>query len=248
MGYRMTIEQAIAKAQKLIRVANSTNAHEAATAAQLAQEILARYDIDAAALANDADDIAPHIEEPIEKLRDFDTSSARLATWKSMLATRIGRVNACQVFSFGSNLGIVGRASDVAKVRYLYAVLCGEVDRLTATLARGKGRGYANSFRIGCVEGIGDKMDEARANVAAAMRAENTGAALARIDKALARLEEKDRELARWLRDNTNFSNRSRSAGSSANGRSAGYAAGQSVNVGGGNRLALGSGARRIEG
>lgn len=241
----MTLEEAIAKATKLLNLSKSSNANEAALAAQRAQEILARYQIDAASLDNDGG--APMPEEPIGKGEALEDSGSRLAMWKPMLAQKIANVNACQSYTSGPSIGIIGRASDVAKVRYMYGFLSGEVERLTKSLAMGHGRAYATSFRIGAVMAIGESLAAAQARVEREMRDEHlhNPAALVRIDKALAKLSQRERDVDAWVRANMNFRTSRRGYNSNGGGYGAGYAAGQSVSVGGA-RGALGAGARRL--
>lgn len=241
----MTLDEAIAKATKLLKLSESSNANEAALAAQRAQEILARYNIDAAALAGD--ESGPVIDEPIaDQGERLEAGGGRLAAWKPMLAQKVARVNSCRVYTCGSDIGIIGRASDVSKVRYLYSTLAHEVDKLTKAHAKGLGRSYAASFRIGVVSAIGEKLEAAQAKVAAEMRAEQTtGAGLVRIDKALARISDRQREVDAWVRNNMRLGTRRSNTRVNGGAREAGYAAGQSINIGGA-RAALGAGQGRL--
>lgn len=241
----MTLEEAIAKATKLLNLSKSSNANEAALAAQRAQEILARYQIDAASLDNEGG--APMPEEPVGKGDTLDEGGARLATWKPILAQKIATVNACRVYTSGASIGIIGRASDVAKVRYMYGFLSGEVERLAKSLGMGHGRAYATSFRMGAVMAIGESLAAAQARVEREMRDEHlhNPAALVRIDKALAKLSDREREVDAWVRANMKLRSSRRSYSSGGGGFGAGYTAGQSVSVGGA-RAALGAGSRRL--
>lgn len=242
----MTLQEALAKVAKLIRLSQSSNANESALAAQMAQKILVRYNIDRAALAVDGD--SDGVEEVIEDHEQMlDDGGQRIARWKPMLASRVAKANSCRVYIRASAVGIIGRASDVSKVRYLYDMLVREVDRLTATHGKGQGRSYCISFRVGVVTAIGEKLQEANAKVAAEMRAEHTGAALMRIDKALERLSEKDRAIDAWMAENMRLRSSSRSVGVNAAARRAGYAAGQSITLGN-QRGALSRGSKQLSG
>jgi hypothetical protein len=73
-------------------------------------------------------------------------------------------------------LQIAGRPSDVTNVRYLFAWLTAEIDRLARK--SGQGRAWLNSFRLGAALGAVKAMEAARQQV----RAESTSTALARVD------------------------------------------------------------------
>lgn len=239
----LTLEQAMAKASKLLKLSTSSNANEAALAASMAQQILTRYGIDQAALAGDGAPQGP--VEPIGKDHaPLEEGGRRLAGWKAQLAAAIAKANACRAYTSGPSIGIIGRASDVASVRYLYATLALEVERLTQRLAMGQGRTYSNSFRHGVVAAIAEKLAAARAAVAADMRAENSGAALVRIDNALQRVKDADAAVDAWIAANMKMRNATSRLRSNATARAAGYSAGQSVNVGG--RAAIAGGRKLL--
>ncbi len=245
----MTLEQAIAKATKLLKLSESSNAHEAALAAQRAQEILARYDIDATALSMDGN--GPTIEETINKFEGenaIDSGNSSIARWKIVLASRLASANSCRAYKSGPSIGIIGRPTDVQKVRYLYAVLLFEIERLTDSNAKGMGRSYRAEFRHGVVSAIGDKLREAKQKVAQDMREEAkidaNPNALVRIDNALERMGERDRAVDAWARQNMNFRSSSTSSRHNAEARAAGYSAGQSLNVGG--RTGIAGGMKRL--
>lgn len=244
-GNTMTLEQAMEKASKLLRLANSSNANEAAAAASMAQKILARFNIDQAALSLDG-----AVDAPVESIgkdhAPLDNGGRKLATWKAQMAMHVAQANACRVYQSGAAIMLVGRASDVAKVRALYAMLTSEVDRLTMRLAMGRGRTYANSFRHGAVVAIGEKLRAAQAAVAAEMRAEQSGNAhaLARIDNALVSLRDRDASVETWMDENMNLRSSRRSVNVNGQGRAAGYAAGQTVNVSG--NAAIAGGRRQL--
>lgn len=117
----MTLDEAIEKARKLFALAQSDNPHEAAQAAARAQEILARFSIDAAMLETSS------TEEPEEDIRRFndplDTTKNNWATWRLTLASVICKANQAKNFTSGNAMLLIGRPSDVSKVRYIY--ICG---------------------------------------------------------------------------------------------------------------------------
>ncbi|RYF48582.1 MAG: DUF2786 domain-containing protein [Cytophagaceae bacterium] len=247
----MTLEQAMAKASKLLKLAESSNANEAALAAQRAQEILDRYSIDMASLEASGDGDASDNEsvQRFDGEDGIDRGNASIAYWKLALATKIGQANSTRVYKSGATIGIVGRKSDVAKVRYFYILLCSEIDKLTNFHAKGKGRNYRTEFRMGVVAAIGDKLQEAKAKVAQDMRQEASGneSALVSLNRGLERLDQRQRDVDAWVRANMNFRSSNRYARQNSDARAAGYSAGQSLNVGGGRaRAALGSGQGKL--
>jgi len=242
-------EKIIDKIQKLLRLAESADVNEAAAAAGKAQQIMEAHNIDLAMLP--AEDDGSPVEEEV---RQFDGdealhASARVASWQSQLSHRIAKSNGCSTFlgytfdqaqgKYLRTLGIVGRPSDVATVRYLFQYLKAEIDRLCKASARGKGRTWANSFRLGAVHEVGRRLkeakvaarDEARAKVEALDGDPTT--ALARLDTALARIDQRLNETKDWMKENMNLrSNRARATQRDWDAYSAGREAGSGISLG----------------
>ncbi len=255
----MTIDQAIDKARKLLALATSDNPNEAASAAAKAQAILERYSISVAMLEIDGDGDAP--DEPIDDSRSgsepLDAGSA-LPTYRKVLANCVAQVNGCYVYSRRramdsghrrSSIEIAGRASDVAKVRYLYAFLAKETDRLTDRDGKGMGRTWRNNFRIGCVQTITKALRAAKAQTLRDFRGQagTDEWALVRVNKVMERLDAKNRELMDWVRKNLNISGSARSTFTADRGAyAAGVAAGREVQIGGARR-ALGAGRQQLK-
>ena len=76
-------------------------------------------------------------------------------------------------------LHIVGRPSDTAIVRYLYAWLSLDLARIATREARGRGASWKRSWLVGAVTGIREQLTKA----AAAERATAGTAALVRLDR-----------------------------------------------------------------
>lgn len=242
----MTLQEAIAKVTKLLRLSESSNPHEAALAAQRAQEILTRYDIDRAALSLDGG------SEPDEAIEDFsrraplDEGGKSLATWKLSLANTIAKANQSRIYRTGVAVGIVGRPSDVEKVRYLYDYLLREVDRLADRDGKGCGKTWRTQYRFGVVEAITVKLAETRAKVENEMRAEVQGTALVRVNEAIQNIERKDRALDAWVSANLKLRAGPRRPMRANHGaREAGREAGKSITISGA-RGSIASGNRRL--
>jgi len=222
----MNRAEAMQKAIKLLRLATSDNPHEAALAAQRAQEVLDRFEITQAMLEDPQARDEP--EEAIENLADqgapLDQFGMQIEHWKSYLASVVAKANACCVYSERKEyigfvrqrafLHIVGRPSDVEKVRYLYGYLVGETDRLCRRQGKGCGRTWMNQFRLGVVDTLAQRLREGRESLIAAMRSEareqarENPNALAVLEKAIARVDRKRLDTEAWLAQHLNLGTR----------------------------------------
>lgn len=192
----------IEKIKKLLALAQSSNANEAAVAAGLAAKLMAEHRIEQAMLCEDE---PARVEEQIESNVLADRGK-RMSRWASVLALHVARAHHCSVYYSGGTLTIVGRRSDADAARYLYAFVAREIDRLARATGAGEGKTWANNFRLGAVSAVGRSLAaaaeaarrEARQR-AAASDTLGTGSALVRVDAALARIEAHDARLAEYL-------------------------------------------------
>lgn len=216
----MTRDEAIQKAIKLLRLAKSDNPHEAALAAQRAQEIMDRYEVNQFMLDDDN-------EEPVEPIKDFSENGEyldrckgkQLATWKNYLSAVVANANGCKTFirwewvvypsalergKYVATLHIVGRTSDAQKVRYIYAFLVKEVNRLVERDGKKRGKTWRNNFRLGVVDTIKKALKEGQQHLATELKKENSGnpMALVKLNNALVRLADREKEVAEWMKDN----------------------------------------------
>ena len=135
---------------------------------------------------------------PTESVGDDGTpldTMARSDAWKSGLRAVLSKHYGCFTILNSSGLRneseryrvhIIGRPSDVAIVRYMYAWLTSEIDRLATTES---GRRAKNSFRHGAVRAIRDQLDRSR-TVAETQHASGGKAALV--------LASRHQEAERW--------------------------------------------------
>jgi hypothetical protein len=207
----MVNDKIIDKIQKLLRLAESADVHEAAAAAAQAQRLMEQHRIDQAMLGLDKDAVEG------DDVAEYDDDRAlfhapRLPTWRTRLAAAVARVNACQTFRSTSwhddegryvkCIGIVGTADNVATVRYLFKYLAGEIDRLCRREAAGRGRTWANSFRLGAVQEVRRKLNEAKARVRAEMwdvaRMDGT-TAIMRLGDAVTQLDEQYKRVSAYI-------------------------------------------------
>lgn len=237
----MTDTVILAKVQKLLRLATSSNANEAALAAAKAQELIDKHQLAAALLALDSAEPANGLDD--EPIVDFEKAGAplesqkKLDRWRGQLASVIARQNGCRIYYHGSDIALVGRPSDAETVRYLYGYLSREVERLATENGRGMGRTWRNNFRLGVVDAISAKLYEQRRKFESETRAEaraESGTALMRIDRALAKIDKRGESVAAWIESNLKLYSRGGGGGNYNHGaRQAGRKAGQSVSIGG---------------
>ena len=196
----------IDRIHKLLRLAESSNVHEAATAAARAQALMERHRIERATLDLEPDSIRDHRDRPL-------VSASRLPQWRAMLATVVAESNGCRVYlrreRASSHVVVVGTREDAVHVAALEAHLSAEVERLTRAIGHGRGRRWCTHFRLGAVSTLGLRLRQARDRARAEARrqaqdAESgpTGAhALARLDTALCRLDQHDAGVDAFMRE-----------------------------------------------
>lgn len=197
----MTRDEALQKAAKLLRLAESQNPHEAALAAARAQELLDRYELDRATVELDAADA-----EPAEAIVDFGLRGGGdpLAlppgveintvgkTWPRRLASVLARANGCFIYygyadKHRMDVHVVGRPSDVAKVRYLYTYLAGEVVRLARRDCVGASSAWTRNYQVGVVDAIGEQLRRSADATREQLRREAEGQtqALVKVERAI---------------------------------------------------------------
>ena len=243
----MTHNEALAKAAKLLRLAQSANPHEAALAAAKAQDIMDRFKLSGADIALDGS--AP-VENVIHCPQDpLDTDGS--ARWKGQLGMVIAKLNQCKLYAGPDGYCLIGRPSDMNAVRYLYAWLTKEIDRLAAKGCAGCGRTYWNNFRLGAVETVTARLSAAARETVASVKVEAAAAsasagntlALALVEKSLATIEKQTQEVEDYGKKVLRLRSRSRSGSRfDSNARAQGRIAGGQISIGA--RGALGSSLR----
>jgi hypothetical protein len=238
-------EEALEKAKKLLRLSQSANPHEAALAASRAQEIIDRFKIESISLDLEDKQSAPKPDEPIKDFRsDPLDDSGRAETWKYRLAMEIAKQNQCKLYSC-RGICIIGRPSDATAVRYLFAWLSREIERLARQHCAGYGRNYYNNFRIGAAETVARRLAEQKQQTTNTIKQEaisKTGTqydgqqtglyALALVENALAQIEKRAADVEAWTKANMKLrSGRSSSYRGNYEARNAGRQAGYSVRI-----------------
>src|SRR5574340_714047 len=201
---QMTHEEAIAKAVKLLKLAQSDNPNEAALAAARAQEIMDRYKLEG--LSADYNSAAP--AEPDEPIVAFGepVEPKQGSEWVVRLILALARANQCRIYQRrtmeGTGTFVIGRPSDAQTVRYLYGWLKREVNRLANRDGRGYSAVWKNNFRVGAVDTIVMRLRESQRATVHAVRQEaearNPGA-IVKVDRALARIEQRTAAVDAWV-------------------------------------------------
>lgn len=186
--------------QKLLRLATSSNVHEAATAAAHARLLMERHRIEMAALQDEEPELTAHRAEPLWVFR-------RPPRWRIELACSIARTGGCRVYlrCAGSQVEaiLVGSSSDASDVRLLDSHLSAKITKLCKLRGRGQGRHWSHAFRLGAVATIGERLASARRQAQMdATASAPSAAALCTVSKALARLQALDGRVDQWMANN----------------------------------------------
>jgi hypothetical protein len=169
------------KIKKLLALSKDrSNVHEAELAAQKAQELLFRYNL-AESQAEGYDDSK---KEPVHSKYGEKTANRNLIQWQADLANTIAQYNLCKIYYSGPKIVWVGRQSNIEVAEYLFNTLvydlkqiCDkkwkqimqlrklqednpQVKLISYELRTVHGKTWKNSFYIGAVFGIGEKLRE----------------------------------------------------------------------------------------
>ena len=187
--------KALDRVRKLLALSKSSNEHEAAQAAALAQRIMEEHRLSMAMLdASGAGDAPMVWDDPLD-------SGGRMGTWRIRLALAVANTNGCEIISIrggGVTLRVVGRASDATTVRYLYAFCVRAIDGLAKQYA-GRGAPWLNNYRAGCVDTIGARLERERASQRSRMRDETPDRDA--FDRAIVRVDDRLAESQQALAD-----------------------------------------------
>jgi hypothetical protein len=156
-------EKALDRVRKLLALATSPNPHEAASAAAQAQALIDRHRLQAIL---DAEGSLAHDADPITDARDRPLETARkIRPWKALLAIALAEHNHCVAYTLetgdGQSLVLVGRSADRAAVETLWAWLVRRIEWLSATHGANKPKRWHDDFRVGVVDTIAERLNEA---------------------------------------------------------------------------------------
>jgi hypothetical protein len=216
----------IEKIRKLRALAQSDNVNEAAAAAAAAERLIQEHNFSEAELQS------PDTDEAI--LSDHLDMGARVAGWKSILLRALADAYQCAgVLNRRTQRYIFyGRPKDIETFRYQYAFFTVEIERLAQRHTKGKGRGYAASFRLGAAVAICDALRETTREA----RNVATSSALAVVDNRAAAARQ------RMLSQHTRLRSGGRVGASDTRAYEAGKQAGAGIN----RHTAIGAGGIRL--
>lgn len=244
-----TSNETLSKIAKLLRLAQSDNPHESALAAAKAQELMDRHQISKAML--EVDTTEPVDEESIVHFKGDDdalyTEEGRRQTWRGMLAATICSYNACACYYSGNALILIGRPTDVATVRYLYAYCAREIVRFVEEQGPGHGRTWYNNYRRGCVTGIATVLGTQQRELRNAMRTEvstgmrDGGTAIVKVNAAITKFDDRAKETQAWVKKNLKLKMSYSSSKHDAGAYERGVKDGGKINLGGGKALGRGA-------
>lgn len=153
-----SLETVLARVQKLLALATSSNVHEAASAAAAAQALINRHQLASLLAGHSADPqdpITSGLEAPLEVAKRF-------RRWKLFLATGLAVENAGLAWSTEvggeTHLCFCGHRQDRVAMRLVWSSLVTRIEWLSATHGPGRPRQWHEAFRIGAAEEIVARM------------------------------------------------------------------------------------------
>jgi len=161
------IEKILDRVRKLLRLSESNNPNEAATAFAKAQELIDKYKLSLLLLEED-DTSSSFNEEITEEVMNVMGKS--YSSWGSRLSYIIANANDCRTYMTKTIMNqtrmavliIVGKPSNAALARYLFDHIKSEIERLSIRDCKGMGKTYANSYKLGAIDTIKQKLDKQR--------------------------------------------------------------------------------------
>lgn len=220
--------------QELIRkcfaLSKSPNEHEAALALEKALELCRKFNVDPESLENEV--VSDETYMSAYSHVTVDILFGYTERWHHELFHAIAKENFCQAImhhkSTGDILSIIGRLYNIFATEEMGKWICAQVDRITEEECGRKGIRYRNSFKNGMAQRLIYRIREHHSKVQY-----GTGSSI---------MEDLTKETADWVRKNIpglRFTGGIRPGGK---GYSAGYQAGDRVQVGVGEKVGRGTG------
>lgn len=153
----------IEKVKRLQALSKSSNLNEAMNAAAIANRLIDEHRL----TEEDLDD------NPMVDDLDPVYETGKITTWKNNLVILVAGHYGCAVYIAQtypngrkySSYHLVGKKSDIEIAKYMIIYFMNQCDNLSGIHARGKGRIYANSFCLGFVSGVVQKLNESRKDI-----------------------------------------------------------------------------------
>ncbi|MHC4711971.1 MAG: DUF2786 domain-containing protein [Planctomycetota bacterium] len=139
-------ERVLRRVRALLDLArNNPEPHEAALAAAKASSLMREHAIAEVVLGQAGQ------EDAVVDVDLFDVGGNRISSWRNYLAGVLAHDHGAAVYWRAGILRAIGRPDDCRAVRCLYEPLQDAVEQLSRQHAKGRGKRYANSFRLGVV-------------------------------------------------------------------------------------------------
>lgn len=213
------IASIIEKVRRLLALAYSSNANEAAAATAKANQLIDEYRLS-------VDQLTPQEQqESAEKSDDPLLDARRAAVWQTMLASRLSHHYGCYIWRDNQGFRIAGRRSDMDILRYMFAYISSECMRLSTSHSKGKGRTYAESYRRGFIDAVTEKLAESRQQAKQAATHEQA--------QGLIKLDDRSKDAEKLVRQSVKLGGpKTTYIRVSPEGKSAGQAAGRNMHLG----------------
>jgi hypothetical protein len=222
-------DEVLEKVKTLLALATSNNEHEAASAMAQAQRLMEKHNISEAMLS------LKITEEDIKAWDDpLWKGTLNRSQWRNSLAYVLASYNNCVTWTYGPDLRIAGRSSDVQTVRYLFSYCESAIERFSKQYS-GNGKGWINNYKLGVVDAIRDKLKEMRQEV----RKESIAEFGAEASKAIVRLDSKELATKEWF---TKFTTSQNIVPGKTFGKQSTVAAARAAGFKDGQKLDMGSG------
>lgn len=228
----MSDNEIIEKIQKLLKLSESSNVHEAALAAQRAADLMLKYNIEKSVL-----DFDQNKKEEIEYSLFEKNEGSNKNRFQGDLASAIASFFDAQILWRGNDLWLVGSKSDLNATKYLFQAISNQITELceSAWWSIGKwsgvhGKTWKGSFRQGALDEIKKRLVERKKTFKSEFSSNS---------KELVVVNEHARDVKAFLASMSIRtlapSNKSINAGA----YNSGVSAGSSVNIGGGSSLSV---------
>jgi hypothetical protein len=158
-----SIENITKKVAGLLKLAERAGTPaEAEAAASKAAALMEQFGIErdvAIATSNEKEE-SPEVYGSDAALISPDQGAKYIPQWKQRLGYDLMRLHGCMGYTSRNwmtgqkTFAIVGRPSDVATVRYLFAYIIEQCERLTEEYGKGRGKSWCTDFRLGLVRGV----------------------------------------------------------------------------------------------
>lgn len=214
----MNYQDAISKAMKLLAKGNdkATSPEEAALFLSKAQEIIDAYKLD----VNDFNHDQEQAKDDNEPIKDFGFADplddVKYGQYREVWTRRLGFIlashNSCRtVYAKKADKGvmikIIGRASDVTLVRYLYGFFKRQVEELAKEGCAGHSSAFRGQFCMGVIDTLYNKLEAVRkAQFSEAQAGAKNDMALVRVNNAIEKFQKRDNAVAAWMKQNVSTS------------------------------------------